>query len=263
MTVTSVNQFDSQAAFEAHVLSSLRRVTTYHDFLFTDVPESWGEAVFRLIDEKIPSRKTHDTKNRTVRIKVMSTGIHNCITPWLVKEMSSWLQNHTITQAEESLLNVGMGTTLELRRGPYRGSKKEPDFFFQVDDHIMPTVVVESGWSESDTRLYNDMNLLLVGNGSLRVVIIVKWRKLQGNRVSGTVELFLRDRNGIPRLEQSETVFPDPTTGNNQRLGIRRRDIFGPALLAGRSGSDVLYLDINQLRGHATKALHFMNLVPA
>jgi hypothetical protein len=200
--------------------------------LFTDVPESWGEAVFRLIDEKIPSRKTHDTKNRTVRIKVMSTWIHNCITPWLIKEMNSWLQNHIITQAEESLLNVGMGTTLELRRGPYRGSKNEPDFFFQVDDHIMPTVAVESGWSESNTRLYNDMNLLLVGNGSVRVVIIVKWGKLQGNRVSGTVELFMRDRNGVPRLEQSETVFPDPGTGNKQRLGIRRHDIFGPALLA-------------------------------
>jgi hypothetical protein len=49
------------------------------------------------------------------------------------------------------------------------------------------------------------MNLLLVGgNGSIKVVIIVKWTKLQGGRVSGTVELFMRDRNGIPRLEQSE-----------------------------------------------------------
>lgn len=42
----------------------------------------------------------------------------------------------------------------------------------------------------------------------IRVVIIVKWRELQGNCVSGTVELFMRNRNSIPRLEQSE-VFPE------------------------------------------------------
>jgi hypothetical protein len=53
VTMTSVKPFDSPAAFENHVLFSLREVKTYHDFLFTDVPGSWGEAVFWLIDEKI------------------------------------------------------------------------------------------------------------------------------------------------------------------------------------------------------------------
>jgi hypothetical protein len=49
------------------------------------------------------------------------------------------------------------------------------------------------------------MNLLLVGgNGSIKVVIIVKWKELQGDRVSRTIELFMSDRNGMPRLEQSE-----------------------------------------------------------
>jgi hypothetical protein len=53
VTVTSVKQFDSPAAFETYVLSSLNEVENYHDFLFADVPGSWGEAVFQLIDEKI------------------------------------------------------------------------------------------------------------------------------------------------------------------------------------------------------------------
>jgi hypothetical protein len=56
MIETSANRFNSQAAFEDHVLSSLRQVETYHDFLFTDVPEDWGEAIFRLVDKEIPSR---------------------------------------------------------------------------------------------------------------------------------------------------------------------------------------------------------------
>lgn len=91
----------------------------------------------------------------------------------------------------------------------------------------------------------------------------------------------MRDRNGISRLEQSEvcskllinlsrtyylkfvqTVFPAPITGNNQRLGIRRRDLFGPALLAGHNPNNILHLDINGLRAYATSALHTMNLVP-
>lgn len=42
MSTTSVIQFDNLPAFEAHVLSSLHQVESYHNFLFTDVPESWG-----------------------------------------------------------------------------------------------------------------------------------------------------------------------------------------------------------------------------
>jgi hypothetical protein len=55
MTVTSARQFNNQAAFENHVLFSLQEVEKYHEFLFTDVPGSWGEALFWLIDEKIKS----------------------------------------------------------------------------------------------------------------------------------------------------------------------------------------------------------------
>ncbi|KAF7114477.1 hypothetical protein CNMCM5793_008781 [Aspergillus hiratsukae] len=145
----------------------------------------------------------------------------------------------------------------------YRGSWKEPDFFFRVNDHVLPTLAVECGWSEVKERFYNDMDLLLVGgSGSTNVVIIVIWTRL-GARVSGTVELFMRDQNGIPRLDQSETIFPRPATASNQRLSIRRSDLFGPAMVAGRNGNDILYLDVEQLRNHATRALSFMNLVPA
>jgi hypothetical protein len=129
----------------------------------------------------------------------------------------------------------------------------------------------------------NDMNLLLVGgNGLIRVVLVVKWRRRQGNRVSGTVELFMRDRQGMPQLRQTEvcskllinlshtyylefvqTVFPAPPPGTNQQLGIRRRDLFGQALVSGRNPNDILYLDIDRLRYYAADSLQRMNLVPA
>jgi hypothetical protein len=59
------------------------------------------------------------------------------------------------------------------------------------------------------TKLYNDLNLLLAGKESVNIVIILNWKKVQPNRVSGTVELFRRGRNGIPRLEQSEVCSKD------------------------------------------------------
>jgi hypothetical protein len=110
-TETSARQFDNQATFETHVLSSLHGVQSYHDFVFTDVPSPWGEAVFRIIDENIPARKTHDTKNRTLRIKVMPTWIHDCVQRWMVKQASDWRLNQIITRAEYDLLDVGAGTS--------------------------------------------------------------------------------------------------------------------------------------------------------
>jgi len=56
ITVTSANQFSTQAAFEDHILSSLLEVDEYHEFVFTDVPPLWGDPAFQLTGEEIPSR---------------------------------------------------------------------------------------------------------------------------------------------------------------------------------------------------------------
>jgi hypothetical protein len=159
--------------------------------------------------------------------------------------------------------------------------------YFLINDEYMPTVAVEVGWSESQPQLYNDINLLLVGSGSIRVVILVKWSMLQGGRVSGVAEVFMRDRNGVPKLVQSEVcsrllvslsytyylelvqiIFPRPADGENQVLRIRRGDLFGRAMLAGRNPNDILPLRLDRLRyivagDHAAGALRRMKLVPA
>ncbi|KAJ5731627.1 uncharacterized protein N7483_006135 [Penicillium malachiteum] len=56
MTVNSANQFNTEAAFQYHIISSLRQAQEYHEFLYTDVPRSWGEVILQVIDEKISSR---------------------------------------------------------------------------------------------------------------------------------------------------------------------------------------------------------------
>ncbi|GIK02050.1 hypothetical protein Aspvir_006093 [Aspergillus viridinutans] len=264
VTVTSANQFDWLTDFIHHVVSLLRQNREYHEFIFTDVPPSWADAVYQLIDEKIPSRKSYNSKSRELQIRVNHTHITDCIQPWLFKKPVGWLLDGDMTLEEVDLFYPGVGTTIFFKSGPYSGSWKEPDFFFRATHYYLPTLAVQSGWSESKEQLYKGMELLLVGgNGSTNVVMIVQWTRLEEARVSGTVELFVRDENGIPKLEQSETIFPRPATPNNQSLWIRRRDLFGPALVPGRNGNDVLYFNVEDLRRYATGALGLMDLVPA
>lgn len=70
---------------------------------------------------------------------------------------------------------------------------------------------MESGWSESWDQLMDDMNLLLAGgDGAIHAVVILKWQLNRRMRlVSGFVELYVRDRNGMPVHRQRE-VCPKP-----------------------------------------------------
>lgn len=146
--------------------------------------------------------------------------------------------------------------------------------------HPLPTIVIESGWSESLTQLHDDMNLLLIGgHGAINIVILVKWYK-NGANVSGVTELYSRDKSERPILRQQEVcykflfeayrililiqlIFPRPIPSSPQYLQISRRDLFGPALLPGRNGNDRLSIDIEMLRTYAIEALNIMNLSPA
>ncbi|KAJ6180241.1 hypothetical protein N7519_010702 [Penicillium mononematosum] len=74
-----------------------------------------------------------------------------------------------------------------------------------------PSIALEVAYSKSDSKLssdvrfwlnpglqglQNDANVMLVGG--IKVVIIVKWSKPARGRVSGTAELCMWDRNGMP-----------------------------------------------------------------
>jgi hypothetical protein len=98
-----------------------------------------------------------------------------------------------------------INTALHFPSGPYHTSRKEPDFLFMIRGRLLPTVAVESGWSDPMPRLQDDLNMLLVGgDGSIKVVIIIKWSRHAPNRVSGVAELYKCDRNGIPVRDQRE-----------------------------------------------------------
>ncbi|KNG81540.1 hypothetical protein ANOM_009951, partial [Aspergillus nomiae NRRL 13137] len=99
-------------------------------------------------------------------------------------------------------------------QSPYVGCRKEPDFFLRSDSIRMPEFVIETGWSESWSRLQHDMNLWLVGGaGDVGAVLLLKWKRIgDSNKARGKAELYALDRNGIPVMEDSKVLYSNPFT---------------------------------------------------
>lgn len=151
--------------------------------------------------------------------------------------------------------------------GPYANSRKEPDLFFEPGSRRFPSLVMESGWSESLSRRQDDMYLWLVGGqGEVTATVILDWQRvINTDAVRGSVYLYTLDRNGIPRLRQNITVFPAPSPAQSatEQLVLSRGEIFGGNVLQGRNPDDEFTFSIDLLREKATGALARMNLVPA
>lgn len=95
---------------------------------------------------------------------------------------------------------------------PYVSTRKEPDACILPEGMKNPTLVVESGWSESRPELHQDRDIWLTGQAATtEVVLILKWSKLTGRKVEGDIEVWDIDAAGIPRLLQQEVRKPKPT----------------------------------------------------
>ncbi|CAP92729.1 hypothetical protein EN45_105170 [Penicillium chrysogenum] len=246
ITQRSCADFQDLESFK-DCLASIAQVKEHHEFVLLDIPRDWADIVFEVLDEVVSARKMYNSRTDVLRVLTMPTAIQNCIQPWLYNQLFNWGITGAITPSEENMIHGEAGT--------------KPDFLFMIRGRLLPTVAVESGWSDPMPRLQDDLNMLLVGgDGSIKVVIIIKWSRHAPNRVSGVAELYKCDRNGIPVRDQREVIFPhNPTTGN-QQLVIKRRDLLGSGH-GNPAGS--LFFDLDLLRDFASRALGRMNLVPA
>ncbi|KAB8266950.1 hypothetical protein BDV30DRAFT_244780 [Aspergillus minisclerotigenes] len=200
----------------------------------------------------------------------MPTEVHDCVQDWWRCSEKTLRDTGDLTSHEQSEFQTRVGTTLEFRSGPSRGSRKEPDLFIRTKGYRLPSLVIECGWSGSTDYLLDDMNLLLSGSdGAIRAIVIIEWQLKRNPRfVSGAVELYVRDRNGMPIRRQREIIFPVPPQNQNpQRLELTRQEVFGPHLqqdpTRNRPPNAMVYLEISHLRFAANRALRRMNLTPA
>ena len=96
---------------------------------------------------------------------------------------------------------------------PYINSSKQPDLAIIVrnpvpPNQVIPTVVVEAGWSESVPKLHQDMNLWLKGGvGLVQVVLLLKWTEISGKRVKAFIEVYDLNSAGDERRLQKEVII--------------------------------------------------------
>lgn len=79
----------------------------------------------------------------------------------------------------------------------------------------------------------------------------------------GFLELYRRDRQGIPQLQQREIIFPEPTGNPPQQLNFTRRELCGGQVQPGRIPTTILPLLVRDLRLFARNAIARQGLIPA
>ena len=91
---------------------------------------------------------------------------------------------------------------------PYINSSKQPDQAIILNNQVIPTVIIEAGWSESIPKLHQDIGLWLNGGaGFVQVVLLIKWTKVTRNRVKAFIEVYDLDQAGNERLLQNEVII--------------------------------------------------------
>ena len=235
-------------------------------------------------------RKHYNSVTRTFWARVLSTEIHGCPFEWAVDEMINWIFSDLLTRDEWDHLNIRGSTSrcyylqyeyhqeitsndffvpsaIYFFHPPYASCRKEPDVQIRPNNQRFPSIVMESGWSETIPRIHDDINSWLIGgNGFVKAVIILKWHRVgHTNAVGGHAELYTLDTDGIPCLMQEETIFPAPPLEQAQAQAIRltRGILFGGTSPPGRKNpNDIFTLRLESLRSAARPSLAFMGLVP-
>ncbi|KAJ5799613.1 uncharacterized protein N7518_001681 [Penicillium psychrosexuale] len=263
LTISAKN-FTEHASFAESVKGIICAAKHYQLLTVTDVPLGWEDSLWEA-DEDLPAnRKTYDPITGLLRVSIMPTNGHDVASGWLSRTMVRWTRAGLTIPQEEDILYTMSDASIDFKYGVYRGWRKQPDAAFRIGGLNLPTLVVEVGWSEGYPDLLDDMNKLLVGgNGDIRAVIIIKFTQ-QGVNVSGFLEVYRLNSQGIPYLAQDETVFPTPQgqAAAQQQVRVTRSELFGKFLVPGMTGADILPLDVDWLRSICRSQIALMGLVP-
>ncbi|OXV07090.1 hypothetical protein Egran_05145 [Elaphomyces granulatus] len=213
------------------------------------------------IFERSRGRINYNPVTEVLRVKIMTSEIHEAPVRWLNTEFGHMMRTGWLTAGEIELMDFGSpGPEFHGFQGRYIGAKKTADWICRADTDRFPRILVEVGWTEIFPRLRQDKDLWIRGAADVQLVILVNWNKLRHGRVNGTVEVWGRDNAGDPMLIHEEQIFPG---GGNQVIPLTRGQIFGNSLLPNRNANDVWNLEVSRLRVKAGEKLAAMSLTPA
>ncbi|KAJ9216105.1 hypothetical protein DTO166G4_2349 [Paecilomyces variotii] len=226
------------------------------------VAERIGQELDRTLENR-NIRFTFDACTKTLRLVTMVSDIHECHIPWLSFSFGELRANGLLTTPEFRSISIHVCTRFTGFLGQYTSSRKEPDAHIIPLSLDMPTVVVESGWSESRAQLQRDRDLWLIG-GRVNVMIVIKWVKSSSNEVAGDIAVFDLDSQGAVRCLQQQIIFPEPppSIADAQQIRLTRGQIFGSSLPPGQNAAQILPLELSELRYQARASLRRMGLTP-
>lgn len=147
---------------------------------------------------------------------------------------------------------------------PYAGSRKEPDWALIPNTDNLPSMVAESGWSDSWPKLIAGMELWLQGaQPNIQLVLLFNWSKRANNSVAGEVRVYERTAAGNTNQRFGASIFP-VTQGGPAGIPVTRGEIFGVSgVFPGTNAADIWHLSLTRLRETADRWIGALGFVPA
>ncbi|ODM17647.1 hypothetical protein SI65_07322 [Aspergillus cristatus] len=193
-------------------------------------------------------RTTYDSLQKILKLVIGPCIIHDIHFTWFIHQI---MLNPSLIVKEKMDLHIFASPRFENFQAPYTASHKEPDQCILPPGKSLPTVVIESGWSETKPQLYRDRDLWLRGGvGNIQVVIILKWSADSERKVKGDIEVYDLDTLGNIRCISCEAILPCPPAkiAATQRISLTKGQLFGPRLFPARNDDAVVDLDMKELR---------------
>ncbi|KAE8139861.1 hypothetical protein BDV38DRAFT_241348 [Aspergillus pseudotamarii] len=259
----------AQAIFN-EIVHKIPTIKEFTELVYESIPPEQGSLICRSLSESSVFESRHARANfnsftGTLWIRVMPTELHGVHHRWFFHASSCWTRQGLTNEAEEYLMDFGVGTTFDGFTGQYLHSSKEPDLFLRPATYSPPSIVIESGWSESWPRLHADKDLWFYGSATTNVVILLKWSKCVRNKCKGKVEVWTRNPAGGLTM-QEKPIFPQPVPApapGTDVIQFTKLDYFGQQMVAGQNPNMALPLDLSVLRDFARQRMLFMGLTPA
>ncbi|KAK6814482.1 hypothetical protein RU639_009350 [Aspergillus parasiticus] len=235
----------------------------------SEAPQRSTEAIFNEIIHKIPTiRKFTELVFESIPPEQGSLICRTFLESGVFEASNAsrrWTRRGLTSEAEDDLMDFGLGTTFDSFTGQYTHSSKAPDLFLRPATYSLPSIVVESGWSESWPRLRADKDLWMYRSTTVNVVILLKWSKCVRNRCKGKVEVWTRNRAG-GLIMCEKPIFPEPAPAPDPGADViqfTKLDLFGQRMVAGQDPNTVLALNLSDLRDFARERMQLMGLTPA
>ncbi|KAB8276087.1 hypothetical protein BDV30DRAFT_246761 [Aspergillus minisclerotigenes] len=245
-------QRSTEAIFN-EIIHKIPTIREFTELIYESIPPEQGSLICRTflesgIFEASNARANFNARTGTLWIRVRLTELHGVQFRWVGYTSGVWVRKGLMNEAESDIFDIGAGTTHNSFTGKYTHSSKDPDLFLCPATDDLPSIVVESGFSESWPRLHADKDLWMYGSTTVNVVILLKWSKCVRNRCKG------------------KPIFPRPVPAPDADTDVvqfTKLDLFGKHMVAGQNPMTVLSLGLSELRDHARHRMSLMGLTPA